>query len=54
VCPAKIEIGNRRHFQSAACRNVIEIPAVRRDQQLGSEEARLFAAKSPGDIGLSD
>src|SRR4029077_4859089 len=52
VCAAKIEIGSRRHFQSAACRNVLEIPAVRGDEQLSSEEARSFVAKAPGDVGL--
>src|SRR4029453_9452980 len=47
-----IQVGNRRHFQFAACRKVIEIPAVRRDEQLGSKEAPSFAAKSPRDVGL--
>jgi hypothetical protein len=49
---AKIEIRNRHHFQSTACCNVLEIPAVRGDEQLGSEKARSFTAKAPGDVGL--
>src|SRR5215831_8808932 len=52
MCPAKLEIGNERHFQSAACCDVLEIAAVRRDEQLAPEEARLFAAKMPRDVGL--
>jgi hypothetical protein len=52
VCAAKIEIGNHCHFQFAACCDVIEIPAVWGDEQLGSEKARSFAAKLPGNIGL--
>src|SRR4029077_4438641 len=52
VCAAKIEIGNRRHFQSTARRNVLKIPAVRRDEQLRSEKARSLTAKAPGDVGL--
>src|SRR5205814_9079629 len=32
--------------------NVLEIATVRRDEKLGSKEARLFTPKSPGDIRL--
>lgn len=52
VCAAKIEIGDRRHLQSAARCEVLKIRTVGPDEQLRSEEAWSLATKPPGDVGL--
>jgi len=52
VCAAEFEIGSRRHFHSAARCNVIEVPAVRGDEQLRSEKSCPLVAKTPGNVGL--
>src|SRR5262245_57856626 len=52
MCAAKLEIGNHRHFQSAARCKVLEIRAVWGDEELSSKEARSLSAKTPGNVGL--
>ena len=52
MCATQIEIGNRDHLQPAAGGEVLEVPPVRRDEQMRAEEARLLAAKSPRDVDL--
>src|SRR4029077_7880899 len=48
---AQEKMGHTRHFQCAAVRAVLEIGAVRRDEQMRAEKARLFAAQRPRDVG---
>src|SRR5262249_21639333 len=51
-CVRRRSRSGSRHFQSAACRDVIEIPAIRRDEELSSKEACSFTVKAPGYIGV--
>ena len=47
---AKIEIWNQCHLQSATGGRILEIEAVRRDNQLRTEKPCSLTAKLPGDI----
>src|SRR6266566_7804440 len=48
----QIKIGQECHVQFAANCGIIEIPALRSDEQMRAEEARAFAAKLPRHIGM--
>ena len=47
----QVKIGNNRRFQYAAGGAVLEIGAVRRDEQARAEKARTLATQSPGHVG---
>src|SRR5215471_14402709 len=50
VCTQQIKIGNQRHLQGSAARHVIEIRAVRCDEQLSTEKSCRIAAEPPRHI----
>src|SRR5205809_5518505 len=56
VGPTQIKVGQQRHVQFAANCSIIEISAMRSDEQLRAVEARALAAKLPryiGTVGLN-
>src|SRR6266487_807541 len=51
VCAMQVKLRKQRHLQFAASCCVIEVSAVRSDQELGSKETRALTAESPCHIG---